>query len=161
MNQKGSGLMLVLALAAGLVGGAISGRFIASDPVNAQETSKRAKIIEAEFVQATGFQVVDKNGIPRAHLGTRPDGNKTSLSIGYEEGQPRAVLGNLPDGSIALSLIGPDNRSMSISWDAGGRMGIMLVDKNKNIRGQFYLVSDGSPSLTLQDNNGKVLFKAP
>jgi hypothetical protein len=153
--------MLVVALAAGLVGGAISGRLIAGDPVNAQETSKRAKIIEAELVQAIGFQVVDKNGTPRAHLGTRPDGSRTSLSIGYQEGQPRAVLSNLPDGSIALSLVGPDNRSTSLSWDAGGSMGLMLVDKNKNIRAELFLGPDGTPFLTFHDKAGKVIYKAP
>ncbi|MDO8473177.1 MAG: hypothetical protein Q7T05_05090 [Dehalococcoidia bacterium] len=161
MSRKESGIMIVLALAAGLVGGAVSGRLIAGDPVTAQETSKRTKIIDAELVQATGFQVVDMNGKPRAHLGTRPDGSKTSLSIGYEEGQPRAVLSNLPDGSIALALIGPDGKSTSLSWDAGGRMGLVLLDKNRNMRGQVFLGSDGSPSFIFQDKNGKVLFKAP
>ena len=161
MSRKESGLMLVLALIAGLVGGAISGRFIVGDPVNAQETPKRAKIIEAELVQATGFQVIDKNGTPRAHLGTRPDGSKTSLMIGYEKGQPIAMISTLPDGSVSVGIAGPDGRNSMLSWDVGGRMGLTLFDKNQKIRSEISLGLDGSPTMIFRDNNGKIFYKAP
>lgn len=156
MTKKDYWPMLVVAVVAGFMGGALSGHFFAGDLVNAKNVPPQPKVIEA-----TGFQVVDMNGKPRAHLGTLPDGSKTSLSIGYEEGEPRAVLSTLPDGSIALALVGPDGKSTSLSWDAGGRMGLMLLDKNRNMRGQVFLGPDGSPLFIFQDKNGKVLFKAP
>src|SRR5256884_6642665 len=49
-------------------------------------------------------------------------------------GKARAALSLLQDGSVGLSLISADGKSLSLSADAGGNMGLSLVDGNKTTR---------------------------
>ncbi len=76
-------------------------------------------------------------------------------------GKARAALSLLQDGSVGLSIISLDGKSLSLSADAGGNMGLMLGDSNRTLRGQLFAGADGSPALILQDRSGKVIWKAP
>jgi hypothetical protein len=76
-------------------------------------------------------------------------------------GKARAALSLLQDGSVGLSIISLDGKSLSLSADAGGNMGLMLVDNNRTLRGQLLAGADGSPAIILQDRSGKVIWKAP
>jgi len=73
----------------------------------------------------------------------------------------RAALSLLADGSVGLSITSSDGKSLSLSADAGGNMGLMLVDSNKRLRGALSAGADGSPALALYDGNGKTIWKAP
>src|SRR5438093_279462 len=51
-------------------------------------------------------------------------------------GKARAALSLLQDGSVGLSLISVDGKSLSLSADAGGNMGLSLVDSNRTLRAE-------------------------
>ena len=155
MTVKDYLTMLAVAAIAGLIGGAASVYLYVDHSAFAEDSSKRPRVIDAE-----GFQVVDKEGKPLAHLGLGASG-KTTVMLGYEEGKARAVLSVLPDGSAALAIIGPDGKSASLSWDAGGLMGLMFFDKKSTRRMALATDSEGAPSLEFYDKNGKVAWKAP
>jgi hypothetical protein len=155
MTVKEYSTMLAVAAIAGLLGGAASVYLFIDHYAFAEDSSQRPRLIMAE-----GFQVVDKEGNPRAHLGVAPSG-KTTVMLGYEEGKARATLSALPDGSAALALIGPDGKSTSLSWDASGMMGLMFFDKKRTRRMELATNAEGAPSLTFYDNNGKVAWRAP
>ncbi|PYO22967.1 MAG: hypothetical protein DMD88_05215 [Candidatus Rokuibacteriota bacterium] len=76
-------------------------------------------------------------------------------------GKARAALSLLQDGSVGLSLISVDGKSLSLSADAGGNMGLSLVDSNRTLRAELFAGADGSPALILHDRSGKVIWKAP
>jgi hypothetical protein len=76
-------------------------------------------------------------------------------------GRGRAALSLLQDGSVGLSIIALDGRSLSLSADAGGNMGLTLYDRNRQLRAELFSGPDGSPSLAVRDAGGKVLWKAP
>jgi hypothetical protein len=76
-------------------------------------------------------------------------------------GKARAALSLLQDGSVGLSLISADGKSLSLSADAGGNMGLSLVDSNRTLRAALSAGADGSPTLILHDRSGKVIWKAP
>ncbi|HWF59996.1 MAG TPA: hypothetical protein VN666_06775 [Nitrospira sp.] len=156
MSRKEYWTFLAVAAVAGLLGGAASVHLLGAHSAIADDSSKRPLVINAE-----AFQVVDKEGKPLAHLGKGASKNKISVMLGYEESKARAVLGTLPDGSAALAIIGPDGQSTSLSWDAGGVMGLMFFDKRNTRRMALTTGTEGSPSLTFYDNVGKVVWKAP
>ena len=155
MTVKDYSTMLAVAAIAGLIGGAASIYLFVDHSAFAEDSYKRSRVIEAE-----GFQVVDKEGNPRAHLGFGASG-KTNVMLGYEESKARATLSALPDGSAALALIGPDGKSTSLSWDASGMMGLMFFDKKRTRRMALTTDAEGAPSLVFYDNNGKVAWKVP
>ena len=76
-------------------------------------------------------------------------------------GKERAALSLLKDGSVGLRLIGIDGKSLSLSADAGGNMGLTFYDKNRALRADVSASADGSSTISLRDASGKVVWKAP
>jgi hypothetical protein len=76
-------------------------------------------------------------------------------------GRGRAALSLLQDGSVGLSILALDGRSLSLSADAGGNMGLTLYDRNRKLRAELFSGPDGSPALAVRDAGGKILWKAP
>jgi hypothetical protein len=79
MHRKDYYVALALAIIAGFVGGCMSGRLAAPEPVVAQEAPKRVvRIVEAE-----SFRLVDQTGAVRAVLEAGADG---SVGIAMRKG---------------------------------------------------------------------------
>lgn len=76
-------------------------------------------------------------------------------------GKGRAALSLLQDGSAGLSILALDGRSLSLSADAGGNMGLTLYDRNRKLRAELFSGPDGSASLAVRDAGGKILWKTP
>lgn len=76
-------------------------------------------------------------------------------------GRSRASLSLLQDGSVGLAILALDGRSLSLSADAGGNMGLALYDRNRKLRAELFSGPDGNPALAIRDAGGKVLWKAP
>lgn len=76
-------------------------------------------------------------------------------------GRSRAALSLLQDGSVGLSILGLDGKSLSLSADAGGNMGLTLYDKNRQLRAELFATGGGTSSLVLRDAAGKIIWKAP
>src|SRR5437660_644458 len=108
MSRKNLGLMVVLAVVAGLAGGATSGRFLVR-PATAQETINRPKVIDAEM-----FRVMDKDNNIRAVLTATDQDGVSLVLMGKGVGKGRQgmfLFGVAPDGS-AMSLMG-ENGNLS------------------------------------------------
>lgn len=127
MPTRTYGIVVVLSLAAGLVGGALGNRFLLGDPVVAQEPAPRQRVVTAEQ-----FMLVDKEGTPRAQLAVSDKGtprldlvNKEGMSIASlaltEEGQPDLRL-NAKDGSprIRLALLSKGQPRLDLTMDKEG-----------------------------------------
>lgn len=76
-------------------------------------------------------------------------------------GRGRAALSLLQDGSVGLSILALDGRSLSLSADAGGKMGLTILDAARNLRAEIASGPDGNPTLTVRDAGGRVAWKAP
>lgn len=104
MTRKEYLLLLFLTMLAGMVGGAMSGRFFASDPALAQQ---RTKVINAEE-----FLLVDKNGRTRAGLGLDANG-EVGLVLLDKAGTKSLHLS--PDERLVLRLTDKDGK---VLWSA-------------------------------------------
>src|SRR5262249_3740758 len=127
MSKKQYGIVLVVAMVAGLVGGMVSNWFLMGTPVFAQKAPQREKDLQAER-----FEVVDQAGKLRAILGVVPDGT-LSLVLNDKAGRPRAGLTVVSNGAPFVALF----------------------DKDGKLRTKLALEPDGAPSLTLADDNGQ------
>ena|SRR3972149_2312968 len=86
MNRKEYWLMLMLAVVAGMVGGAMSSRIFIGVPVFAQKPAEPAKVITAEE-----FRLIDKDGKLRAMLYT-PDKDVVALFLNDREEKIKARM---------------------------------------------------------------------
>ena len=76
-------------------------------------------------------------------------------------GKFRGALSVLQDGSVGLSISAPDGKSLSLSANASGNVGLTLYDKQGKLRAELVTGVDGAPALALRDQGGKVIWKAP
>ena len=76
-------------------------------------------------------------------------------------GKGRAALSLLQDGSVGLSMTALDGKSLSLSADAGGKMGLTLHDNTRKLRAELFAGTDGAAALALRDATGKVIWRAP
>jgi len=144
MNTKRDVLMVIVALAAGLVGGVVSSWFLMGAPVFAQKAPQPEKVLQAER-----FEVVDQAGKLRAALGTASDGSP-SLTLADQAGKSRATLGIASDGSPGLQL-----------YDQAGQLRAALGWTQLEAIGTGETVNRAVSSLVLSDKNGKVIWQAP
>ena len=160
MSGKDSWKFLTLAMEAGLLGGAVSYRFL---PQLAQ--AQQNKVIEAEQ-----FRVVDKDGETRAVMGLFPTG-EALLTLYSKDDNSYVSLSTLlaspslnfvdKDGisriSFALSseklssLIFPESPKPSV----GGESSLSMREKD----GQMSFLTESY--LTFSDKERKVIWKAP
>src|SRR5262245_32741615 len=99
MSNKQYGIVLVVAVVAGLMGGVVSSWFLMGTPVFAQKAPQPLKVVRAEM-----FELVDKNAIPLARLGLNSSGGP-SLSLLSKDGKSLAVLGLFDGVELALSFL--------------------------------------------------------
>ncbi len=137
VNTKQFGLVLVTVFIAGLLGGVAASTLF-------PRPSRIAKVLKAER-----FEVVDKDG------------------------KPRALLGVLGTGEPGLQLYDQDeNGRVDLSLKPSGRPGLELSDRNARVRAAFgyteIVVPDTGKieqrqisSVVLFDQEGKVLWHVP
>jgi hypothetical protein len=137
MNTKQFGAVLVTVFIAGLLGGVAASALF-------PRPSRIATVLKAER-----FEVVDKDG------------------------RPRALLGVLGTGEPGLQLYDQDeNGRVDLSLKANGRPGLELSDSNARVRAAFGSTEIVAPdtgqverrqvsSVMLFDQDGKVLWQVP
>ncbi|MBI3609892.1 MAG: hypothetical protein HY204_04210 [Nitrospirae bacterium] len=101
-------LMLMLTATAGMIGGAVSGRFFMGEPAWAQKTIPHEKVIAAEK-----FLLVDSDGRTRAKLGLWPNGRPGFFAYD-KDGIPNTSL-NLQTDDPRLVLI---DKNGKVIWSA-------------------------------------------
>lgn len=99
MTKKQCGLIVVLALLAGLVGGLVSSQLFVGQPVFAETAQQNEKV-----VVAGEFRLVDKQGKTHAVLKFSPSSGP-SLAMIDESGRARAALGLLGDGTPFFGML--------------------------------------------------------
>ncbi len=172
MNEKQYGMMLLLVVAAGFVGGAVSSRLLTGAPARAEHTPDLPKVITA-----AEFRVVDKKGEIRATLGVHnhsallklrdPKGDTVAVLEAsnlrfMRVDRLRANLGLSGEDSSYLSLRDKDMSSaLTLQVLAQGQPALRLTDKNGEIRAALGLDRDGSAVLVTADKDGQIVWAAP
>lgn len=151
MSKREYGIVIVVAAAAGLVGGGISGRLFTVGSVFAQETSRRFQVIEAEE-----FRLVERDGKPCGRFHVDRNG-RPALFLFDKHGEVRAVLGVTPSGSPHLALSDKDGkvRATLAVW-TDEQAGLFLADKKETSRAVLTVPADDNPNLAISDRDGKI-----
>jgi hypothetical protein len=119
--------VVVLAVAAGFVGGLMAGRVSIDRPLL---TSQSAKVISAE-----GFQLIDRQGTTHAALNTQ-DGGAPELLFFDSNHKPRVVFDMTSSGDPLLFLMDADGTIrtvLGLGFGANGSPFIRLRDKDKKV----------------------------
>lgn len=168
MSRKEYGLVLVLAVSAGLIGGVMSSRFFMDRLMIAQQTLRRAEDIitqmppQAEVISAKKFQVVNMYGEKVAELGTDdsgierllfsgPDGSETKLSLTgmmFRDKTGKSV-GTFSPSNLVVGV--QDQKGNPITITGGG-----LVISGSGGNTILLLMGQDGPSLQFADEDGKV-----
>ncbi len=190
MNRKESGIVVVVALVAGFVGGAMSGPLFQSVLAIAQETPLRAKVIEAELITTKVLSVL-KDGKQVVFLGAVGDGAQLQLDstggsfINMSSDGMRASLGlfwnvkheeishiglsTSKSGTILSSSKGPAETIWANNNDGTAYFALTGKGKTRAVLGNTELkrtrtgVIEKRPlsSLVLFNEDGNVTWKAP
>ena len=124
------------------------------------QAPSREKQVSYETVQAEQFIVKSKAGEPKAVLGMRRDGGP-HLELFDSSLEPRLALSILPDRSAAVTLFGIDGKSLALSAEAQKMMGLVLIDKDRNLRAELSLDGNSKPRVAIYGKNEKVLWSTP
>jgi hypothetical protein len=125
MNGKQYALIVVLAIVAGLIGGAVASWTFVGQPVFAQNQPQDKKVITAEQ-----FRVVDKNGNKRAVLGVRSDGS-TYLTLYEIKNKERISLGVMAKGYPILTFKDADEKyRIALAHEDGVGSNFLFADEN-------------------------------
>jgi hypothetical protein len=148
MNGKRYGLLVALGLAAGLLGGGLSGRVLFGQPMVAQQSAKPSRIVSAEE-----FQLVDEKGAIRAALSMSMGG--PGIILFDKAGKFRAVLSlATKEDSPVLSLADAEgHHRATLALRVNGEPYLALLDKAGKVRMSFTLDRERGPRIALLDNN--------
>lgn len=124
--------VVALAVAAGLMGGLMAGRFSTDRPVLASEPAKEIK--------AQAFQLVDSHGATHAAL-SMSEGGGPGLEFYDSEHRARVVFDMTGTGDPRLFLM-----------DSNGLIRTVVG---------LGLGADGRPFIRLRDKDGKVIWSVP
>jgi hypothetical protein len=148
MDVKQNGIMLALALGAGLVGGWVSNRSLLGSTAFAQKTPQQETVLHAERVEIAG-----KDGKRRAWFGLAPKGN-VGLGLYDQEGNISAALSVTPERTTGLMLVNKDGqRRAGLVLSAEDEPTLELYDKDKKCRMRLAVAADGEPQVWLYDIN--------
>src|SRR5215471_5581255 len=149
MSTHPYGLLIPVALGAGLLGGVGANWLFSSHVVYALPAPQPAKLIQAERVE-----IEDKAGKVRAVFGIGEDG-EPMLRLFDKEGTGNTLL--LP---LALALVGPDGKPRLVLRLQNGEPYLGLLDQDQKLRAVLGL-NNGEPTLRLADTDRRVIWKAP
>ena len=148
MQKRQYGLLLVLAITAGVMGGTVSNRLFMNLPAFAQKASQQGEVIRAERLE-----VVDKSGKRRAWFGLAPHGN-AGLGLYDQNENISATLTVTPERTTGLILVNKDgNRRAGLVLSAEDEPTLELYDKDKKCRMKLALATGEEPQLWLNDRN--------
>jgi hypothetical protein len=167
MHKSDYYFAFALAMLAGFIGGCMSGRLVSPEPVVAQETARRTRVIDAE-----AFRLFDQNGRLRAVLEAAPDGS-VGFAMGSKDGALRARLGVDARGDAVLDL--KDEKAQTrakLVVSHTGRPTLLLLDRigrGDAVLGEVIIpISDvgiveerPAGSLILTNKDGKVVWRMP
>lgn len=179
MNKRRSGLIVVLALIAGLVGGLVSSQFLVGQTAFAW----KEKAWPQKIIVANRIELVDKNGDERLILDATnhqpvirlrevPGVDRMILGLNYHA-QPtllmrgkyatRVVLQLKENGEPYLEFYrSNEDPGLTVRLDEDGNPQLTLVDNKGKARARFFIDGqDGEPNLTLLDMDGKAVWQAP
>jgi hypothetical protein len=157
MSKKQYGLIVVLALVGGLVGGMVSSRLFANQPVFAKEVTSKSKeispehrVIMAKEIMLLGLDrkprirlMVDKNGEPGLHFYDEEGRYRAGFSVGA--GTPALTMHDKSGLRLQIGLM--SLTSIGLEWPT-----ILLIDKKGVKRTILTLDPIGRPHLTLKDD---------
>jgi hypothetical protein len=109
MNKKQDGLLIVFALAAGVIGGVVANQFFASTPAFATQQKQN----QAETILAKRLVLVDDSGQYRAMLFLNANNQPTLILTDADE-RPRFALTLKGSGEPSLNLIGKGGQSQAM-----------------------------------------------
>lgn len=112
------------------------------------QASPKKRIVEAEQ-----FILRDVDGNMRAFLSLVED--SPSLVLHDKHGNPVVLLGVFQDGSPSLAFFDKQHNPCAVLSVSDGSPSLTLRDKDGKIRAKLSLFDDGSPSLALRDKDGK------
>ncbi len=150
MNRKDLSIVVIVAVVAGLIGGAVISTLFQTGLVSAQESPKLQKVIMAEE-----FVVISEPGKGYANLKASPNG--VTLYLSYGDG-PNATISASPDGVLLYLTNTPLETSSSNIVLTLRKDGEAFLSMNgKRGEEQVYLTTgkDGSPFIRLKDVNGR------
>lgn len=109
----------------------------------------------ASSVEAEAFLLKDAEGVQRAALDLRDDG-EASLTLSDGNGLARLRLAVLPDGSPGVSLLDTDGETRAIlGFLADGTTTLVFADGGAVARGIFALTPDGAARMIFNDESGR------
>jgi len=178
MKSKQYGLMVILALIAGLIGGMVSSQLFTGKPVFAQKKSIPQKAVAAEE-----FLLVDKDGNLRASFGDLPnkglgltvlgknanirlllgvnDNGEPGLWLYNKDGIPCAFLASYANIEVLQLGNKLDGPSLSLGLMDNKIPIITFWDENSNKRAFLVLAPNEDAIFVIYDRNGSVIWSAP
>ncbi len=149
-----SWLYVTVALAGGLIGGALANRLSSARAAVAADSPAKA-------IEAKQFILVDARGKPHASLKLNDDG--LPLFQMYDlAGKTRIGIGFAKDGTVGLDLAdrkGADRILLSVSDD--GIPALRLYDSTTRPRMLLGVDSQGNSALDFYEQDGKLLRELP
>lgn len=135
-------MVLALALAGGLIGGGLSGRFMPVKPFHAQREPRHKKVIVANE-----FHLVDEGEKDRWVLGLSKEGEPNMTFINRNGWAPMAI-GINRDGIPYYNMIPEPFNTEGPSF--------IMMDSYQRKRAVLGMSGSGEPYLSLLDHNGQV-----
>lgn len=183
MKQTGNRAMLIAALMAGALGGAVSARvwpapapaFAAAQQPQQLLTSISAKQFEVMDDQGNmraklnvsgegmaHLGLYDQQGIERAAVVVTKEGT-SMFALSGDDGKPRMAMNVAThDGPAAFTLLNPDSTSAAELTMNKDTRALVLADAKGNARARLQTdLGNGESALTIYDKNGKPFKKIP
>ena len=151
MDRKEHILMLLLAMIAGVIGGAVSSWIFMDQTAFAQKTSQISKVIKAE-----AFHLIDKDGSLRAALSLGAHvPHEPGLVFFDKNATHRIKLTLIPDGSPLLSLHDRTGGTrILLIMGVDDQPFLDLFAKDSGAHTALGVLSDGSSRLIMYDKDG-------
>lgn len=150
MTRKQFSVILLLAVAGGMAGGAAITRLLAARPAFAQAAAEPLQVVRAQR-----FEVVDEEGKRRGRFDSLPNG-AVRLVFYDNEGKVRTGLLVATNGAPGLQFWDKNNKPVSVFSDS-----VTLLDPAGQPRARMSVSAHGDPAITLYDEEGKVAWSAP
>lgn len=172
--MRNTKLLVLLALIAGMVGGAIGAYFVPQGAFAATRARRRSRTIEARKFVVTGpngerrgvlqvlnngmadLALLDQNGRVRAELRVAADGG-AAMGLYDQKGRRRVIVGNSARGHAGIGIYNASGKQVAgLSSQPEGAVSFTLYDPTTGLaRAGLGLNAQGVPALVLLDKQGR------
>lgn len=143
MKNRTHWIYALLALTGGIIGGALSGQFVARD---AEASARAARVLKAEK-----FVLVARDGTERGVIEVNSRG-VASVALNDQKGRRRGEFRVGADSGGAVGFFGQDgNRRVIVGETPNGRDGVAIYAANGRQMAGFTVAKDNQSSVTLYD----------